>query len=58
MSKYCDLCGRGPVSSQSSSHANNKTKRTLNINLQTKKIDGTKVKACTKCMKTLKKVVA
>ncbi|PIR93679.1 50S ribosomal protein L28 [Candidatus Falkowbacteria bacterium CG10_big_fil_rev_8_21_14_0_10_39_11] len=58
MSKVCQICERGPVSSQKTSHANNKSKRTLNINLQSKKVEGGKVKICTKCLKTLNKVSA
>ncbi|HCC22717.1 TPA: 50S ribosomal protein L28 [Candidatus Falkowbacteria bacterium] len=55
MSKVCQMCGRGPISSQSTSHANNKTKRTLKINLQAKKVDGGSIRICTKCLKTFNK---
>ena len=55
MSRTCDLCGRGTTASFQKSHANNKTKTTNKINLQSKKINGQKVKVCTKCIKTLAK---
>jgi large subunit ribosomal protein L28 len=56
MSKFCDVCGRGPKASVSVSHAKNTTKRTLNVNLQSKKVDGQRKKVCTKCIKTMNKV--
>lgn len=55
MSKTCDLCGRGTTATFSKSHANNRTKTTNKINLQSKKISGKKAKVCTKCIKTLAK---
>jgi len=55
MSKRCDLCGRGTTATFSKSHANNKTKTTNKINLQSKKIAGKRAKVCTKCIKTLAK---
>jgi large subunit ribosomal protein L28 len=55
MSRVCQVCGRGPVSAQSRSHSNIATKRTMAINLQTKKINGQRKKVCTKCLKTAAK---
>ncbi|OGI26937.1 MAG: 50S ribosomal protein L28 [Candidatus Moranbacteria bacterium RIFOXYB1_FULL_43_19] len=52
MSRICQVCGRGPRSAQSRSHSNIASKRTLAINIQTKKIDGRNIKICTKCLKT------
>ncbi|MCX6766907.1 MAG: 50S ribosomal protein L28 [Candidatus Moranbacteria bacterium] len=52
MSRTCQVCGRGPKSAQSRSHSNIATKRTMAINLQTKKINGQRKKVCTKCLKT------
>lgn len=55
MAKICDICGRGPVSGISKSHSHQKTKRWLGINIQSKKINGKKLKVCTACLKTLTK---
>lgn len=52
MSKTCQVCGRGTRSSQSRSHSNIATKRTQKINVQTKMIEGEKIKVCAKCIKT------
>ena len=52
MSRVCDICGRGKMAGKKVSHAENKSNRTFELNLQetTIEIDGkpTKVKACTK----------
>ena len=55
MAKKCDICGRGSTKGASRSPSNIKTTRRLNINLQTKRIKGKKMKVCTKCIKTLAK---
>jgi len=55
MSRTCQVCGRGPRSAQSRSHSNIATKRTMAINLQSKKIAGKSLKICTKCLKTAAK---
>jgi len=55
MAKVCEICGRGTTASFTKSHSNTKTKTTNKINLQTKKINGKKVKICTKCIKNLAK---
>ncbi|MFA6285534.1 MAG: 50S ribosomal protein L28 [Parcubacteria group bacterium] len=55
MSRFCQVCGRGPKSAQSRSHSNIATKRTMAINLQAKKINGQRKKVCTKCLKTAAK---
>lgn len=55
MSRTCQVCGRGTVSSQSRSHSNIATKRTQKINIQSKTVDGQKVKVCTKCLSTAAK---
>ena len=52
MSRSCEICGRGTMTSASRSHSNIKTKIKKYINIQTKKIDGKKTKICTKCLKT------
>ncbi|HOZ56050.1 MAG: 50S ribosomal protein L28 [Parcubacteria group bacterium ADurb.Bin316] len=55
MARRCDICGRGPQKDVSRSHSNIKTIQRQYINLQVKKIDGKKMKVCTKCIKTLSK---
>ncbi|MDD3487084.1 MAG: 50S ribosomal protein L28 [Candidatus Moranbacteria bacterium] len=52
MSRTCQICGRGPKSSQSRSHSNIASKRTVAVNLQSKKIGNRRLKVCTKCLKT------
>ena len=55
MSRVCDVCGRGPNQANSRSHSNIATKRRQLVNLQTKNLVGQKVKACTRCLRTLTK---
>ncbi|MCD6149835.1 50S ribosomal protein L28 [bacterium] len=56
MSRVCQICGRGTQSGNTRSHSNIATRRKFKINLQTKKVDGRKIKACAKCIKTMSKV--
>ncbi|MBU1130740.1 50S ribosomal protein L28 [Patescibacteria group bacterium] len=51
MSRVCDVCGRGPTVGIKKSHSQIKTKKRVFPNLQTKKIDGRKIKVCTNCLK-------
>lgn len=59
MSRVCDICGRGKMAGKTVSHAENKSNRTFELNLQktTIEVDGQpkKVCACTKCIKTARK---
>ena len=55
MAKKCELCGRGATKGAKRSHSNIKTLKRQNINLQTKSIDGLKLKVCVKCIRTMKK---
>lgn len=57
MSKTCDLCGRSSTKGASRSHSKIKTLKRQNINLQTKNIDGMKIKVCTSCLRTAAKDV-
>jgi large subunit ribosomal protein L28 len=54
MAKVCSVCGKGPVSGNTVSHAHNKTKRRFLPNLQRVRIkvdEGTKrVLVCTSCI--------
>jgi len=55
MAKKCDLCGRVATKGASRSHSRIKTLKRQNINLQTKVINGIKLKVCTSCLRTLDK---
>jgi large subunit ribosomal protein L28 len=52
----CELCGKGPQSGHNVSHANNKTKRVFNPNLQRVRalVDGSHkcIRVCTRCIRT------
>ncbi len=52
MSRTCEICGRGPLSGATRSHSNIKNKKKKYLNLQTKKINGKKVKICVSCLRT------
>ena len=51
----CDVCGRSATKGAQRSHSNIKTLKRQKINLQSKTIEGKKLKVCTGCMKTLAK---
>ncbi|MCK5126898.1 MAG: 50S ribosomal protein L28 [candidate division Zixibacteria bacterium] len=55
MSKVCEICGKRPGVGNSVSHAQNRTKRRWNPNLQTvrAKVDGVpkRITVCTSCLK-------
>lgn len=55
MSRVCDKCGRGTVTSAKRSKSNIQTKKQSFINLQIKTIGGVRKKLCTKCIKTMTK---
>lgn len=59
MARVCDICGRGTLFGHSVSHANNRTRRSWQLNLHKKTIsDGTatrQVRLCSKCLRTLSK---
>jgi len=52
----CDICSKRPQSGHNVSHANNKTKRVFNPNLQTIKalINGApkRIRVCTRCLRS------
>ncbi len=56
MAFTCDICNKRRQSGNNVSHANNKTKRTFNPNLQTIKalINGAakRIKVCTRCLRS------
>ncbi len=55
MAKSCEVCGKGPQFGNRVSHANNRTKRRFEPNLQTVRalISGTvrRIRVCTRCLK-------
>ena len=55
MAKVCEICGRGPQSSNSRSHSNIGSKRRQQINLQYKSVNGQRKRLCTNCLKSLSK---
>jgi len=52
----CDVCGKRHQSGHNVSHANNKTKRVFNPNLQTVRalMEGTpkRIRVCTRCLRS------
>jgi len=63
MAKRCDVCGKGPQFGNNVSHANNKTRRRFNPNLQSIRVQlptgkKKKKKVCTRCIKSGKIVKA
>ena len=56
MAKVCDICDRRKITGNKRSHSQTATKRTMGINLQSKRIGGTKMQICTSCIKTLNKL--
>lgn len=55
MSKFCVVCGKGPIVGSNVSHSNHHTKRRWLPNLQSVKIvlngANRRVKVCTSCLK-------
>ncbi|MER3429487.1 MAG: 50S ribosomal protein L28 [Blastocatellia bacterium] len=63
MAKRCDICGKGPQFGNNVSHANNKTRRRFDPNLQQVRVvlpTGAtgRIKVCTRCIKSGKIVKA
>ncbi|HBO84726.1 MAG TPA: 50S ribosomal protein L28 [Deltaproteobacteria bacterium] len=56
MAMVCEICGKGPVFGHNISHANNKTKRRWNPNLQSIKVlhNGRvrKMNICARCIRS------
>ncbi len=56
MARVCDICGKGPTSGNNVSHANNKTKRRWQPNLQRVRVlvDGQpkRIRVCTRCLRS------
>ena len=63
MAKRCEICGKGPQFGNNVSHANNKTRRRFDPNLQPVRVQvagggSSKIKACTRCIKSGKIIKA
>jgi large subunit ribosomal protein L28 len=57
MSIECSICGKKPITGNNVSHSHRKTRRRWLPNLQwLKGENGSRVKACTKCIKTATKI--
>jgi large subunit ribosomal protein L28 len=56
MARVCQLCGKRPSTGNNVSHANNKTKRRFNPNLQRVRaqVDGSvrRIRVCTRCIRS------
>jgi large subunit ribosomal protein L28 len=56
MAMRCEICGKGPAFGNNVSHANNKTKRRWNPNLQRAKVShkgqAKKMLVCTRCIRS------
>ncbi len=56
MAKTCDICGKKPIVGNNVSHANNKSKRVWQPNLQSVHavVNGQKrrLRACTRCIRS------
>jgi large subunit ribosomal protein L28 len=56
MARRCDICGRGPITGHTVSHANNKTRRRWYPNLQAVHalVNGAtqRMRVCTRCLKS------
>lgn len=62
MSKRCEICNKGPMFGNNVSHANNKTRRRFEPNLQSVRalVNGAvrRMRVCTRCLKAGKIVKA
>jgi large subunit ribosomal protein L28 len=55
MSRVCQLSGRKTRSGNSRSHSNIASRRKFQVNLQTKRVDGIKLRLSTRAIRTLAK---
>ena len=58
MSRICLLTGKQANFGQSRSHSNRATKHRQNVNLQTIKLNGQRIRVATRTLRTLKKLAA
>ena len=54
--KRCEICGKSPLYGHSVSHANNKTRRVFNPNIQTVRAvvgkSHKRIRVCTRCLRS------
>ena len=58
MSRICILTGKQANFAQSRSHTNRATKRRQNVNLQTIRVNGQRIRVAARTLRTLKKLAA
>ncbi|MBD3281791.1 50S ribosomal protein L28 [Candidatus Uhrbacteria bacterium] len=58
MSRICELSGKRANTANIRSHSNVATKKTQGVNLQTRRINGTKLRLSSRALKALKKFEA
>ncbi|MDO8583892.1 MAG: 50S ribosomal protein L28, partial [bacterium] len=58
MSRTCALTGKRANFGHSRSHSNIATKRRQNVNLQTVRINGKRIRISTRALRTIKKLAA
>ena len=56
MGKSCDLCQRSATRGATRSHSKRQTLKRQHINLQPRTVAGIKVKVCTSCLRTIRKI--
>ncbi|MFH1713488.1 MAG: L28 family ribosomal protein [Candidatus Jacksonbacteria bacterium] len=52
MMNKCHICNKTHITGYDVSHSKTRTKRLMRANLQTRKINGKKIKVCTRCIKS------
>ena len=58
MSRICQLTGKSAIFGNSRSHSNIATRRRQNVNLQTIRINGMRIRVAARTLRTLKKLGA
>lgn len=53
MSRRCDVCGKTPITTATRSHSLQKTKKKSFPNVHSITVNGKKMKACTRCRRTI-----
>lgn len=53
MGRTCEICGKGVVRANHVSHSQVKVPRTQKPNLQKITVDGTQIKSCSTCRRTI-----
>ncbi|MDP2933134.1 MAG: bL28 family ribosomal protein [bacterium] len=56
--RSCSICDKGYKRANSRSHSNRATLRKLQVNLQWTKVNGRRIMACTRCIRTTSKRLA